>query len=274
VPRAKQERLARVYDEHIHPLVGQRLADLAMAATVIRPRSSVLEVACAAGALTAQIAHKLDGDGRVVAIDHRPALLELARGRVRALENVGRRVFFRHHLLGVKLPFAEETFDAVIAPLDLGELPDPAAALADYARVLRPGGQVVLSTPVRGTWLEFLDLFHEVLVQAERLKPIDALAGYIDSMPEPETITGHLEAAGLVRVSSELEHWELVFRSAREFFYAPVIEQGPLDRWKEIVGREVMQETFVAIKETIDTYFAGRAFAVSIFAGRFSGHKR
>jgi ubiquinone/menaquinone biosynthesis C-methylase UbiE len=272
VPRAKQERLARIYDEQIHPLLGQRLAEMLLAAARIRRRTSVLELGCATGALTMQIAHRLDDESRVVALEGSNALLELARARARD-DSVGRRAFFRSHAPGLKLPFAEETFDTVLANVDLGELPEIGTTVRDLARVTRPGGQVVIATPLRGTWLEFLDIFREVLVQAERLKAIDALAIYIDHMPEADTVASYMETAGLVDVDIELQRWELVFRSARELFYAPIIEQGPLDRWKEVAGRESMQETFVAIKESIDTYFAGRAFAVSVIAGRFTARK-
>jgi ubiquinone/menaquinone biosynthesis C-methylase UbiE len=273
VSRARQERFARLYDEEIHPLIGQRLGDLALAAADIRPRAAVLEVGCAAGALTVKIAERLDAAGRVVALEGSTALLELARARVRAAAAVGRRAFFRNHPQGTKLPFAEETFETVLCTFDLSEVEDPEATLADLARVLRPGGQIVIATPLRGTWTEFLDLFREVLVQAERLKAIDALASYIERMPEADGLARHLEALGMTGVDVAVTHWDLVFRSAREFFYAPVIEHGPLDRWKEVVGREAMQETFIAIKDTIDTYFAGRAFAVSIYGGRLSARK-
>jgi SAM-dependent methyltransferase len=192
---------------------------------------------------------------------------------VRDREHVGRRVFFRHHATGAKLPFAEETYEVVLANVALGELPDQAATITDLARVCKPGGQVVIATPLRGTWLEFLDIFREVLVHAHRDEALAAVDAYVNAMPEAETVARHLESAGLGAPEIELEHWELVFRSAREFFYAPVIEQGPLARWKEIAGRETMQETFLAIKESIDTYFTGRAFSVSIFGGRFAARK-
>jgi ubiquinone/menaquinone biosynthesis C-methylase UbiE len=273
VPRARQERLARIYDEQIHPLLDQRLAEMLLAAADLRPHASVLEVGCAAGALTAQLAHRLDGESRLVAVDGSNALLELARARVRRNDSLGRRVFFRNHPPRTRLPFAEETYDVVLANVDLSEMPDLGETIADYARVARPGGQVVVASPLRGTWLEFLDLFREVLIEAERLKPIDALASYVERMPDADAVARQMEAAGLRNVDIEVQHWELVFRSAREFFYAPIIEQGPLDRWKEVVGRDSMQETFIAIKDTIDTYFAGRAFAVSVFGGRFSARK-
>jgi SAM-dependent methyltransferase len=190
---------------------------------------------------------------------------------VRDQEHVGRRVFFRTHPLGTKLPFAEETFETVLA--NVSDAPLPASMLSDYARVTKKGGQLVVAAPLRGTWMEFLDIFREVLVHAGRNDALGSLDAYIASLPEADGLAEMLEELGLGPVEIEVEHWELVFRSAREFFYAPVIEHGPLTQWKEIVGREVLQETFLAVKEAIDTYFAGRAFAVSVFGGRFSTRK-
>jgi ubiquinone/menaquinone biosynthesis C-methylase UbiE len=271
VRRKQQDKAARLYDEEIHPLFGQRFAEMLLAAAEIGPHAAVLEIGCAAGAITAQIAHRLDGEGRIVAVDASPALLELARARVRDQEHAGRRVFFRTHPIGTRLPFAEETYDTVLANVSDASL--PTQMLSDYARVTKKGGQLVVATPLRGTWMEFLDIFREVLVQARRPEALASLEAYVATLPEADAVARQLEGCGLGAVDIEVTHWELVFRSAREFFYAPVIEHGPLTQWKEIVGREVLHETFLAIKDSIDTYFAGRAFAVGVFGGRFSARK-
>jgi ubiquinone/menaquinone biosynthesis C-methylase UbiE len=244
-----------------------------LAAAHIQPKSAVLEMGCAGGTLTAQIAPRLDGESRIVAVDASPALLDLARSRLTADQPLGRRAFFRAQPVATKLPFAEETFETVLANVALDELADPATTLADYARVARPGGQVVIATPLRGTWQELLDLYREVLVASGQSKALAALDAYIDSIPDAEQVARFLEGAGLAEVDIEVRRWELVFRSAREFFYAPVIEHGPLPRWKEIVDRDHMHDTFVAIKEAIDTYFAGRAFAVTVLGARFAARK-
>jgi ubiquinone/menaquinone biosynthesis C-methylase UbiE len=274
VSKGKLERLARLYDEQVHPLVGQRLDDMLLAVADVRPRSAVLELGCSGGLATLAIARRLDGESRVVALDGSPALLDIARTRLRGEEALAGRVFFRGHPPGTKLPFAEETFETVLANLAMSDLADGAATLADLARVARSGAQVVVATTLRGTWLEFLDLYREVLIQGRRLEALGALSAYIDAFPDGDRVARQLEDAGLYNVRIEVESWELVFRSAREFFYAPVIEQGPLNRWKELVDRAVMHEVFVAIKEAIDTYFAGRAFPVTILGGRFSALKR
>src|SRR5690606_6024036 len=66
----------------------------------------------------------------------------------------------------------------------------------------------------------------------------------------------------------------LLFRSSREFFFAPVVEYGPLAEWKAIAGSgQELQDTFWYIKEAIDAYFGGRAFQVTIKAGLIVGKK-
>lgn len=237
------------------------------------PRPMVLELGCAAGAITAELAHRLPADGRLVALDASSALLSRARDRL-GEEHCGRRVFFRSHPTEHKLPFAEETFDLVLANLSVMRLQAPEAAIADCARVLKRGGQLILAAPLRGTWEEFLDIFAEALTRLRREDALAALAGYVEQdLPEAETVARRLEAAGL-EVDVQLDHWELVFRSAREFFYAPVIELGPLPRWKAVAGRgEAMQSAFLAVKESIDVYFAGRAFSVTVVGGSFDTRK-
>ncbi len=273
--RSSSDRLARVYDEEIHPLVGQRFADMTLSALRPGPRAAVLEIGCASGAMTAELVRRVDRHTRIVALDASTALVELARARVITEEHAGRRVFFRVHDPAARLPFAEETFDLLTACLPVGDLPDPAAAVADWARVVKPGGEVLVATPLRGTWAEPLDIFREVLVRTRRTNELGALDAHIGALPEADTVVRHLEAAKLGPVDVELRRWELVFRSGREFFYSPVIEHGPLSRWKQIVGRGPrMQETFLAINDAIDTYFAGHPFAVSVVGGRFSCRRR
>lgn len=47
------------------------------------------------------------------------------------------------------LPFADDTFDTAVATLVLCTIPDPAAAIAEMARVLKPGGRLLFIEHVR-----------------------------------------------------------------------------------------------------------------------------
>ena len=138
----------------------------------------------------------------------------------------------------------------------------------------RPGAEVRVASPLRGTWIEFLDVYRDVLVRLGREDALASLRGYAASFPEASAVIHQMEQAGLTPVTVQRDHWELVFRSAREFFYAPVVEFGPLARWKQIAGKGAeVQDTFLAVKQAIDTYFSGQSFSVSIEAGLFIGQK-
>jgi ubiquinone/menaquinone biosynthesis C-methylase UbiE len=270
----QQDRLARAHEEEVYPLFGQKMADLLTTGLNLTPSSHVLQIGCAAGDTTALLLHSMDADSRLIAVEATPASVERARAGIEA-EFLGKRLFFKAHPLDGKLPFAENGFDLVLANVGLAEFASPAALIAELVRVTKPGGELRLATPLAGTWREFLDVYSDVLVRLHRQEASDALAAYRGTFPEPEALARQLEAAGLGTVSVETVHWELMFRTGREFFYAPVIELGPLPRWKAVAGKgPEMQDTFLAIKQAIDTYYGGTAFAVSIFAGMFSARKR
>jgi ArsR family transcriptional regulator len=92
------------------------------------------------GCGTGQVAEALAPWVRqVIAVDDSAAMLQAAKRRVRALANVEIR---RGNLEA--LPIADQSLDAVTCVLVLHHLPTPAAALAEAARVLRPGGRCLL----------------------------------------------------------------------------------------------------------------------------------
>ena len=269
----QQDKLARAYEEDVYPLFGEKLADLLTTGLALRPRAHVLQIGCGLGTATAELLSKMDADGRLIVVEATPALVERARSGVPA-DAMGKRLFFRAHQLEGKLPFAENGFDLVLANVVLPELAAPAAQVAELARVTKPGGELRLATPLAGTWREFLDVYSDVLIRLRKHEMAEALAAYRSTFYEPEVLATQLEAAGIAKVAVETVHWDLVFRTGREFFYAPVIEQGPLARWKAIAGKGAeVQDTFLAVKEAIDTYYGGTAFSVSVYAGMFSGTK-
>jgi ubiquinone/menaquinone biosynthesis C-methylase UbiE len=270
----QQEKQARIYEEAVYPLIGQKLADLLTHGVSFPPAAHVLQIGCGMGTTTTDLLRRMDPEGRLIAIEPSAAFVERARGNAPA-EYLGRRVFFRSHEPTAKLPFSDNAFDSILANVQFPERSSPAALLADAARLTKPGGKFRLSTLVTGTWREFLDIYSDVLVRLHKDAVSAALAEYEQTFPEPEALAKQLEAAGFVGVEVETTHWELVFRSAREFFYAPVIERGPLGRWKALAGKgPEMQDIFFAVKQAIDTYFGRHPFSVTLVGGIFSGTRQ
>jgi ArsR family transcriptional regulator len=76
---------------------------------------------------------------RVVAVDASPDMMDAARGRLRDHRNVE----FRRGALE-RLPLEDGSLDAACVVLVLHHVPDPAKVLAEAARVLHPGGRLLV----------------------------------------------------------------------------------------------------------------------------------
>jgi ubiquinone/menaquinone biosynthesis C-methylase UbiE len=77
---------------------------------------------------------------QLTGIDFSPAMLEIARDRAAELGvNVALIEGDAQHL-----PFADRRFDTLVCTLALSSIPDPAAAINEMHRVLRPGGQLLV----------------------------------------------------------------------------------------------------------------------------------
>jgi arsenite methyltransferase len=100
-----------------------------------------LDVGAGPGSVTTSLAHAAGPDGLALGIDISEPMLARAV-RAAAGPQVG---FLRAD--AQRLPFRDDTFDAAISVAVLQLIPDPAAALAEIARVLKPGGRLAVMVP-------------------------------------------------------------------------------------------------------------------------------
>jgi ubiquinone/menaquinone biosynthesis C-methylase UbiE len=82
----------------------------------------------------------LEEAAELVGFDESPQMLAVARSSFAAYP----RVQFRQ-AEGQHLPEADNTFDAVFANMYLHHVPDPAAAIVEMVRILKPGGKLVIT---------------------------------------------------------------------------------------------------------------------------------
>jgi hypothetical protein len=124
-----------------------------------------------------------------------------------------------------------------------------------------------------GTFQELHDLYREVLIKHDKHDAQVRLERYIACYPTFERVEQAMAAAGLTG-AVEIDEFSLLFRSARELFYAPVIEYGPLADWKAVAGGgQDSQDVFWYIKQAIDAYFADAPFHLAVKAACVVGRK-
>lgn len=110
---------------HLHALLA-----------LIDPALVVGDLGCGTGQVSVLLAPHV---ARVVGVDSSPDMLEAARARAVGLSHVE----FRRGSLEA-LPLGTGELDAAVMALVLHHVPDPARAFAECARVLRPGGRVLV----------------------------------------------------------------------------------------------------------------------------------
>ena len=113
------------------PLVDDLLADL--------PVTAALDVGAGTGRYVLKLARR---GVTATAIDQSPEMLAVAR---RAASEAGVTVDFHQGTVDDGLPFAAGRFDLVICALVLCHVPDVRGALHELARVLRPGGHLLIT---------------------------------------------------------------------------------------------------------------------------------
>jgi len=174
---------ARTYDRVADPMA--RWGAAVLDRLPLDGDETVLDAGCGSGRVTETLAERLP-DGRVIALDGSPAMVDAARAR---LARFGERIAYVVADLGAPLPLADGSVDAVLSTATFHWVPDHDALFHHLAAVTRPGGRLVAQCGGAGNianiqrvlatigdgWLGAVH-FEGVLATTRRL---DA-AGYVD----------------------------------------------------------------------------------------------
>jgi demethylmenaquinone methyltransferase/2-methoxy-6-polyprenyl-1,4-benzoquinol methylase len=119
--------------------------------TGVLPGDAVLDCCCGTGALTSQLLPLVGEKGRVVGIDFCKEMLSRAR------ENCPGAHYVEGNVLD--MPFPDNSFDASVMGFALRNVRDPIKAFKEMARVVKPGGKVVILDLSRPSLPVFKQLF-------------------------------------------------------------------------------------------------------------------
>jgi demethylmenaquinone methyltransferase/2-methoxy-6-polyprenyl-1,4-benzoquinol methylase len=224
--RAMFDRIAGVYDllntvmsAGLHHRWRARAVDMAR----VGPGSRVLDVATGTGDLAIELARRVAPAGEVVGSDFSEGMLERARAKagVAGLE-VRPRFEWADAL---ELPYPDGSFAAAAVGFGARNFSDLARGLAEMARVVRPGGRVVvleITTPTRAPLSYFYALWFDRIVpalgrlasaltartrgrQGEADTTIAQAYTYLPNSvkrwPGPAALAAEMERVGLVEIS-------------------------------------------------------------------------
>jgi len=210
---------AKSYQEYMVPAMFLPLAKRMVTLAEIEEGDRALDVACGTGSLTRMIAEEVGERGRVVAIDLSPQMLAVAR----ELGTPGGAAVDYQQGTADALPFDDEEFSVVTCQQGLQFFPDRPAALAEFRRVLAPGGRAAVATWSDG------GVGFNAIIDALRRHIGDDIAAMIAApyvMTDPGDLRALLEAAGFSDVVVGVER--VVVRFADPAHYGErILASGP-----------------------------------------------
>jgi O-methyltransferase/aklanonic acid methyltransferase len=208
--------------------LGRRL----VAAAGLSPGMRVLDVGCGRGACTFPAAEAVGPSGSVTAVDAAEAMVEATRQAAR--EQGTSQVTVLAGDAG-RPDFPEGSFDALVAGLVVFLLPDPAAALRAYHRLLRPGGRFAMSSfgAVDPRFFQVTDVLPQFL--DEPLGPVPGRDD--DAFASKESVAALVSGAGFeevgvadsdldVEFADTAQWWDWLWQTAGRM----ILERIPVER--------------------------------------------
>jgi demethylmenaquinone methyltransferase / 2-methoxy-6-polyprenyl-1,4-benzoquinol methylase len=198
------DRIAGLYDRMnsvmtagLHHHWRRRAADLAELGSGAR----ALDVATGTGDLALELARRVGPGGEVVGVDFSERMLELARAKA-----TGARVRFESGN-ALALDYPDGAFDAATVGFGARNFSDLERGLSEMARVVRPGGRVVvleITTPQRPPLSTFFELWFDHAIPALG-RVVDSQAySYLPSsvrrFPGPEELAAVMSHCGLEQI--------------------------------------------------------------------------
>jgi demethylmenaquinone methyltransferase / 2-methoxy-6-polyprenyl-1,4-benzoquinol methylase len=199
------DRIAGLYDRMnsvmtagLHHQWRRRAADLA----ALAPGGRALDVATGTGDLAFELATRVAPGGEVVGVDFSERMLELARAKAAPVTPVR---FQSGNALALEYP--DGAFDAATVGFGARNFSDLSRGLSEMARVVRPGGRVVvleITTPQRPPLSTFFELWFDHAIPALG-RVVDSQAySYLPSsvrrFPGPEELAAIMSRCGLGQI--------------------------------------------------------------------------
>jgi SAM-dependent methyltransferase len=223
---------AETYETMFVPALFGQWAKVVADAAGIRAGERVLDVACGTGVLAREAAARVGATGHVAGADPHAGMIAVARRIARDID--------WHEAPAEALPFAPNSFDAVVSQFGLMFFSDRDRAIRKMLRVLVPEGRAAVAV-----W----DAIENVPAFADLVGLLDRTAGKAagDALRAPFVLGDKAALGGLFEAAGARTFAIATHRGTARFPSIRHLVEAELRGWLPVMGVELGEETIEAI---------------------------
>ena len=241
------------YDEL--PLWSAPFALMLLERVPLDTRMTVVDVGAGTGFLTLELAQRCGPSATVIAVDPWAAAMHRLR---RKLE--------RNPLPNVRLiegdaaalPLPEASVDVVVSNLGINNFDNADGVLATCARVLKPGGRLLLTTNLVGHLQEFYAIYRQTLLALDLAACLARLDEHIAHRATVESVGARLARSGLAVSDATTGAFRMRFADGSALLRHRFMRLGFVPAWKAIVPPETHARFFPELERRLNLAAAQR----------------
>ncbi len=265
------EAEAAVFEDSVVPRYLSFFGGLVADMLIPSPNAQLAHLACRTGYPDPLVAEKM-ARSHLFGVDGSGPAIDMARAKATLFAEV-QTTYQVHEGLPTPLPDQSFTHAYTIHPISDAE--GRAALLNELRRILMPGGQALLTLPLRGSFPEINDMVREFALRQDLPdlgKAVDAAAA---SRPTIETISEEFENAGLGEVDVDVQLIAVSFADGREFLDDPIANLLVFPEMNVLLSleKELMGACFKYVHDAVAKYWSEGVFELTVNIGCASGRR-
>lgn len=226
---------------------GIRLFDSIM----IRKNIKALDIGFGAGFPLTELAMRLGDTCKVYGIDPWEAATKKAQRKIKiyGIENI-------EIITGVaeNIPLPDNSIDLITSNNGMNNVADLDKTLSECSRIMKSGGQFVLTMNTNESMIEFYDIMSEVLSEKGLNKEIEDMHRHIYKMRKPvDEVCKKLNDNSFEVTNIVTDKFEYKFADGKSMFSYFLINSSFLGSWKKLVPQDKVEEIFKEIIKRIDS---------------------
>ena len=217
---------------------------------VLRKGIKALDIGFGAGFPLTELAMRLGNSSKVYGIDPWAAAIKRTRKKLAfyGIENV-------EIIEGVaeEIPLATDSIDLIVSNNGINNVEDLEKVLSECSRIMKEGGQFILTLNLNNTMVEFYEILESVLQESEMKKEIEKMNQQIYKKRKPlDEFIKLIEKHGFTIKDVDHDQFDYKYVDGTALLNHYFIKMAFLNGWKGIVPIEKQEFTFSEIEKRMN----------------------